>query len=96
MGCVCGTGGAKPLHVIFDEYASLLGSIFEEYALALANLIMPFESFANAMTDLNVLDNIPLLSTKKKLKHTQPAYRMNYIQPQIKKSKHLPYQRRIY
>lgn len=96
MSYICGAGSTKTLNMIFDEYASLISSTLDEYASAISKLIEPFQSLFDAIDELNALCDIPLLQTKKQLKYKQPVYRMNYIQPQIRRSKYLPYQRRIY
>jgi len=92
MGCVCGAGGYTTLNTIYDEYSNLIASAFESLGDLGDSLAETFNNY------LDIYNDIPFISipTKKKLKYKRPVYKMNYIQPQIKKSKYLPYQRRVY
>ena len=88
----------RKLMIMFDEFGSGISSNLAKICEEFNNLIAPFESLTDAMNELNMLfDDFPLISpSKKKLKFKQPLYKTNYIQPQIKSLKYLPYQRRVY
>lgn len=92
MICVCGAGGYTTLNTIYDECSNLIASAFESLGDLGDSLAETFNNY------LDIYNDIPFISIsiKKKLKFKQPAYSLNYIQPQIRKSKYLPYQRRVY
>lgn len=70
-----------------DDYG-FFGALFDE----IANLSRVFDQLSDMLFEID----IPIKLGKKKLKIKKPSYRMNYIRPQIKMMKNLPYQRRVY
>ena len=75
---------------LLDYYLDDIAGIID----AFKRLVDMSESFIGALNDYD--DSFISTSTKKKPKYRQYPYQMNYIQPQVKILKNLPYQMRVY
>lgn len=75
------------------DSCNFFGVLSDSLSDSLSNLNDIFDRLADLCFKIN---DIPLLSRKKKPKYRQYPYQVHYIRSQVKMLKNLPYQRRIY